>query len=620
MTGLSSKSVPEHHRVMTAAAELILSASGWRKIFGKDGGESTSPEIDPADQIVIGAMAIAFGDAVLASTGDDTSALVAVAMDSRPTGPAIADIIIRVLISKNLDVCFSGVTAVPELLSTVQKTKEISAFAYISASHNPIGYNGLKFGFADGSVVGGKASEALIQSFSDIVKNTPPPIIDDLITRADQARVAEIYSKMDSWKGTTYAQYAAFTRLIAADTENPAKGMKLIEELKLNSSKRPIGILADFNGSARAVSIDAEILRSAGCDVETMNDIPGKIAHRIVPEGESLDPCRIALEKLHNQKPQFCLGYVPDNDGDRGNLVYIDNEKKARILHAQDVFALSCLSELAYLTFLAGNGTGLTAENCVIAANGPTSMSVDTIASCFGARVERAEVGESNVVNLARTLRDSGATVRILGEGAAGGTIIHPAACRDPLNTIFSVLKLLLIRETPDIPGLFKIWCEKSGQLDRYSVDFTFQDVMDTLPRYTTTGAYEERAIMRISTVDHGLLKEKYEQMFKEKWPGLKASLDAANFAVEGWEILNYEGVSTRPGAGNRDRDGAQRGGLKVLFTGPTGVPVAYLWMRGSGTEPVFRILADVKGERPDVEKLLLNYHRGIIEKADKLG
>jgi phosphoglucomutase len=188
------------------------------------------------------------------------------------------------------------------------------------------------------------------------------------------------------------------------------------------------------------------------------------------------------------------------------------------------------------------------------------------------------------------------------------------------LNTIFSVLKLLLIKGTAEIPGLFKIWCEKSGQRDRFSVDFTLQDVMDTLPHYTTTDAYEERAIMRISTVNHGALKERYERLFKVKWPGLKVSLDAANFAVEQWEILNYEGILTRPGAGNRDHDGAQRGGLKVLFTTPANAPVAYLWMRGSGTEPVFRILADVKGERPDVEDLLLNQQRAIIEEADKPG
>ncbi len=610
--------VPDHDRVRTAAAELILSASGWRKVFARDGGEGASPELDPADQIVVGAMAMAFSDAVSARSEDDKPAVIAVAMDSRPTGPGIADTIIRVLVAKDLEVRFSGVTAVPELLSMVLRTNEISAFAYISASHNPIGYNGLKFGFSDGSVVGGEASAALIASFEEIINNTPPSLIGDLISRADPAKVAAIFSAKDTWKRHAYAHYEQFAALVAADTDKPETGKKLIKELKTASATRPLGIIADFNGSARAVSVDKEILTSVGCRVETMNDSPGQIAHRIVPEGESLDPCRISLEKLHTRDSEFCLGYVPDNDGDRGNLVYIDNRGEARILHAQDVFALSCLSELSYLCYCSEKDDGLSrGGEVVIAANGPTSMRVDKIASFFGARVERAEVGESNVVRLARQLRDNGATVRILGEGAAGGTIIHPATCRDPLNTLFSVLKLLLIRGGNESPGLFEIWCRKSAQIGRYSDDFTLQDVIDAMPRYTTTGVYEERAIMRISTADHGALKERYERLFKEKWPELKASLEANTFAVKRWEIVNYEGVLTRWGAGNRDKNGTQRGGFKVLLNGPGETPVAFMWMRGSGTEPVFRILVDVEGDRPDIEELLLNYHREMIREAD---
>ena len=123
---------------------------------------------------------------------------------------------------------------------------------------------------------------------------------------------------------------------------------------------------------------------------------------------------------------------------------------------------------------------------------------------------------------------------------------------------------------------------------------------------------------MRISTQDHGVLKEKYEELFNKRWADLKASLKASSFDVEQYEIINYEGVVTRPGPGNRDLNGAQRGGLKVVLTGPRRRPAAFLWMRGSGTEPVFRILVDVEGDRPEVEELLLNRHREIIREADK--
>lgn len=611
MTDATGAPLPSLDLVKSGADELILSASGWRKIFARNGEEDTSPELSAEDRIVVGAMALAFSRAI--KTGIDTGsrAVVAVATDSRPTGPAIADVIIRVFVSEGIDVCFSGITAVPELLSMVQREDEIGGFAYISASHNPVGHNGLKFGFGDGSVAGGETSAALIASFSEIVENTAPEAIDSAIATADPAIIEAVYAEMEGWKETAYTRYMQSTALIAANTEDPGESRKLIEALKSRSAKKPVGIIADFNGSARAVSIDKQILGEAGCLVETMNHIPGEIAHRIVPEGESLDPCRRALEKLHRSNPAYCLGYVPDNDGDRGNLVYIDNRGEAQVLHAQDVFALSCLSELCFLY------SKSSPDDVVVAANGPTSMRVDEIAAYFGARVERAEVGEANVVNLARELRQQGSVVRILGEGAAGGTIIHPATCRDPLNTLFSVLKLLLPWDGGEGPGLFELWCRKSGQENRFNPGFTIQDIVETLPVYTTTSSYEERAIMRITTNEHGVLKERYEGLFEKNWPGLKETLETRNFAVRDYELVNYEGTRTRPGRGNRDKNGAQRGGLKVILKGSENTPAAYLWMRGSGTEPVFRVLVDIKGDRPEMESFLLERHREMIREAD---
>ena len=102
MTEDSKTPVPDRDKVLIAAAELILSASGWRKIFAGDGEEDASPDLAPVDNIVVGAMAMAFCDAVSDRGRNDAKPLVAVAMDSRPTGPSIADIIIRILVSKKL--------------------------------------------------------------------------------------------------------------------------------------------------------------------------------------------------------------------------------------------------------------------------------------------------------------------------------------------------------------------------------------------------------------------------------------------------------------------------------------------------------------------------------------
>ena len=40
--------------------------------------------------------------------------------------------------------------------------------------------------------------------------------------------------------------------------------------------------------------------------------------------------------------------------------------------------------------------------------------------------------------------------------------------------------------------------------------------------------------------------------------------------------------------------------------------------MRGSQTEPVFRIMCDVKGDNSEMEKSLLQWETEMIEEADK--
>ncbi|MCP4147894.1 MAG: hypothetical protein GY757_09095, partial [bacterium] len=317
------------------------------------------------------------------------------------------------------------------------------------------------------------------------------------------------------------------------------------------------------------------------------------------------------LEKEHKKNPAYQLGYVPDCDGDRGNLVYID-DGKAKILEAQEVFALSVLAELSYMEWV-----GTTTGKKAVAVNGPTSMRIDSIAGHFNAEVFRAEVGEANVVNLASELRDKGYTVRILGEGSNGGNITHPAAVRDPLNTAGAILKLLSLKTEPGKPGLFEIWCKKSGQMNHFKPEYTLSDIIKSLPAYTTTSAFEENAIMRIKTESHGCLKNQYEKNFEHQWQQNKAKLKEL-LGIETWIEINNEGTGSKTGIGPKFRSGAEKGGLKILFLDKEDNKIAYIWMRGSGTEPVFRVLADVKGDNRKAEQYLLKWQRQMITEADK--
>jgi phosphoglucomutase len=56
---------------------------------------------------------------------------------------------------------------------------------------------------------------------------------------------------------------------------------------------------------------------------------------------------------------------------------------------------------------------------------------------------------------------------------------------------------------------------------------------------------------------------------------------------------------------------------LRIVFSDKDGRERAFLWMRGSGTEPVFRVMADVEGGSEADEAWLLAFHTELVRAAD---
>ncbi len=593
---------------------FILSASGWRKIFGASEEDDGAQISDTNKEIV--AVAGAVFARFLRSKGSGDTPILALATDTRPTGPAIATTLARALLSEGCELRYLGVSPAPEVMAYARKSG-LSGFAYVSASHNPIGHNGLKFGLADGAVVGGSDANALIQSFRETIQDliAAETIVNSVIA-VDDVALERLDSSAETYKKEALAAYRSFTLEVGTMSADPSRQEEILAPIRREAGR--LGIVVDFNGSARTVSIDRQLFESLGMRFESINDKPGQIVHTIVPEGDALEPCRRALESAHSKDSRFLLGYVPDNDGDRGNIVYADPKSgKTEMLRAQEVFALSVMSELAYLVYtgqLTYSASGRAQQRHAVVVNGPTSLRIDAIAKAFDVRVFRSEVGEANVVNLARDSRNSGFTVRIMGEGSNGGNITHPASVRDPLNTILAFLKLMTIGSRHERPGLYEIWCARSGQ--KFVPDAGLREMLASLPRYVTTDVNESRAKVNIEATDHVRFKEAYEEIFLREWDANRSDL-AADLGIHTWEEINYEGMNEIHGFGRTYRSGKQRGGLKILFKDDLGRKVAFIWMRGSGTEPVFRVLADVSGEDPALERRLLDWHVSMIRRAD---
>jgi len=587
-------------------SKMILSASGWRGIFS-DGEESKSEKISKAHNVICACAAFVFAE-YLDCCCDPCAPVVLLGSDTRPTGKAIADAMIPILMARGCEVRYVGVTAAPEIMAWARSLNSAkTGFIYISASHNPIGHNGIKFGLTDGGVLHAEEAAKLAAAFHKFLEREDSiEKIEKLSTAVDPPRLEKIFADEKNNKALAKKAYYDFCGDVVWGANK-----NIIAAAKEGLAKKPLGVVCDFNGSARTVSIDRDFFASLGVKFECINDKPGQIAHRIVPEGESLIPCCKLLEDAHARDTSFVLGYVPDCDGDRGNLVIWDNAAgKARALEAQEVFALACVAEFSQLIWTQEFVSGKTA----VAVNDPTSMRVDRIAEAFGISVFRAEVGEANVVTLARKLREEGYIVRILGEGSAGGNITHPSAVRDPVNTVLAVAKILSVSSMHERKGLFEIWCNHSNQSEKYREDFTLADIIASLPPFVTTPAYSKDAVMQIKTHDHAELKDKYQKVFLQEWEEQKEQLKK-RFGICSWEAIAYNGTAERRGLTRFGEAG--RGGLKVLFFDGEGTETAYIWMRGSHTEPVFRIMADVSGTDASVERFLLDWQRKMIMIAD---
>ena len=600
--------------VNTALGAMILSASGWRGIFAASGDEEDGTEdIKEAHRFISAAAAFVFAGYL------QKNALVLVGCDTRPTGKAIIEAVIPILLACGCVVRYAGVMAAPEIMAWAGKfgvSTGNAGFIYISASHNPIGHNGIKFGLTDGGVLAAEEAAKLIAAFRQFFERDDfVTKIDELFSAADAAKIKNVYAGIEDAKNEAKKAYYDFCGEVVW-----GGNADIARAFKDGLAKRPLGVVCDFNGSARTVSIDREFFSALGLKCEFINGKPGQIVHRIVPEGEALDPCRALLEEARSRDASFTLGYVPDCDGDRGNLVIWDDaHSRARALEAQEVFALACVAELSHLVWTGGlvyDGGGRALTRAAVAVNDSTSMRIDRIAEAFGVSVFRAETGEANVVGLARKLRGEGYTVRILGEGSAGGNITHPSAVRDPINTVLAIAKLLSVRGSAEKPGLFEIWLKLSGQAENFREDFTIAGIIASLPAFVTTPAYSQKAVLRIKTGDHAILKERYQKIFLREWEERKDELKA-RYGFYGWEAAAYNRMEEKRGISSFGEAG--RGGLRVSFRGGTGRETACIWMRGSATEPVFRIMADVEGGNVQAEEFLLDWQSRMIKEADRL-
>jgi phosphomannomutase len=344
---------------------LMISVSGMRGHVGTD----LTPELVARHAAALGAWVRSAGRTA-ATAG--ARPCVVLGRDSRTSGPMFARAAAAGLMSVGVDVLDLGVVPTPTVQMAVEH-HHAGAGLILTASHNPIEWNALKFVGPDGIFLDAGAGER-VRALAD--KGPPRSGWDGL--------------------GAVREDPGAVQRHLDAILALPVIDVTAIR-------RRRFHVAIDCVRGAGAVAIPP-LLDRLGCRVSGINLEPdGRFPRPPEPVPENLgDLGRLVRETGAD------LGLAVDPDVDR--LAVVD--ETGRAIGEDYTLAFAVRAVLDRRTSEAGTPT--------VVVNLSTSLVVEDAARATGAALLRAPVGEANV---ARAIRDQGAVIG--GEGNGG--VMYPA-------------------------------------------------------------------------------------------------------------------------------------------------------------------------------------------------
>ncbi|KPK99399.1 MAG: hypothetical protein AMJ91_07985 [candidate division Zixibacteria bacterium SM23_73_3] len=329
--------------------DLMAGISGIRGIVG----ESLTPDI-------VLKYSSAFGN--LCNSGK-----VILGRDSRVSGEMVRSAVVSGLLSTGCEVIDLGICATPTVEIVVEELKAKGGII-ITASHNPIQWNALKFVGADGMFLGEKESK----KFYYLVKNN---------------RI----------------KYGRWDKLgkIAFDNRWNKKHIDKIFKLRyINPQKirkRKFRVVLDCCNGAGGV-ISPLLLKALGCEVIELNCKPdGNFAHDPEPVPRNLISLCQAVKKNKAD-----LGFANDPDVDRLAIV----SDLGVPLGEEATLALTTRFILSRK------------PRCKVVTNISTSRMIDDIAKEFNSKVYRTKVGEAHVARRLKQVKG------VMGGEGNGGVIL----------------------------------------------------------------------------------------------------------------------------------------------------------------------------------------------------
>lgn len=327
--------------------ERILSISGLRGIVG--GG------LDPAYLV----------DFALAAGTLFEGRRVVLSRDGRASGTAVRHAVLAGLLATGCRVVDAGIASTPTCGVLVQELHAAGGLQ-ITASHNPIEWNGLKpFGPA-GSVFDQTAGERLL----------------DILNRRDFWLV--------DWRGLGQVETLQDAAVLHLN-----RVLALVDVAAVR--RRKMKVVLDCNHGSGAV-LGPRLLESLGCDVNLLGGTPdGLFDHTPEPLEQNLTGL---CEAVRRQGAD--VGFAQDPDADRLAIV----DETGRYVGEELTLALCA-------DYILARTPG------AVVVNGSTSRTTADIAARYGCPFFRSHVGEANVVARMKAER------AIVG-GEGNGGLIEP--------------------------------------------------------------------------------------------------------------------------------------------------------------------------------------------------
>ena len=445
--------------------DLMVGISGIRGVVG----ESLTPD-------VVLKYSSAFG--MLCKSGK-----VVLGRDTRISGEMVRSAVVSGLLSTGCEVVDLGVCATPTVEIAVEGLKA-SGGVIITASHNPIQWNALKFVGADGIFL----SESKGRRLCELAES-------DRIKHGGWNRLGKVKFD-DSW------------------TEKHIKRVLGLSHINVRKiKKRGFRVVLDcVNGAACVIS--PHLLRALGCKVIELNCKPdGKFAHNPEPIPRNLVSLCKAVKKHRAD-----LGFANDPDVDRLAIV----SEKGVPLGEEATLALAT-------KFVLGRK-----PNSKVAANISTSRMIDDLAGEYGSKVYRTKVGEAHVARQLRKVKGV-----IGGEGNGGVILPEFHYGRDALVGMALILQHVAESEKPisrlssELPEYFMI--KRKAKLSR-----NFDKNLVRLKRSFSRGRINPLDGIRIDFEDSWLhIRKSNTEPLVRVIAEAKSKKEASKLVTNGLRILN---------------------------------------------------------------------------------